>query len=141
MIFGLITCSGQEKGKEEKISEINPNTNVKVNKEYDENGNLIRYDSTYSYFYSSTEGDTLQIDSILRHFRNRFNEHYFFSEDPYFKELFFEDSLMPMDIFKQDFFENIFKFHRERMDTLFMDMDSLKNYYFRDYFRDSLLIK
>ncbi len=41
-----------------------PKEDIKVNKEYDENGYLIRYDSTYTYYYSNIEGDEIVADSI-----------------------------------------------------------------------------
>ncbi|MCB4234259.1 hypothetical protein LDL59_01710 [Kaistella anthropi] len=46
-----------------------PIEDIKVNKEYDENGNLIRYDSTYTYYYSNIEGDEIAADSIFNNFR------------------------------------------------------------------------
>jgi len=33
-----------------------PRIGVKVNKQYDDKGNIVRFDSTYSYFYSSPKG-------------------------------------------------------------------------------------
>jgi len=57
VVFQISSCQGQDekqKGKEKPA--VNPQTNISVNKEYDESGNLIRYDSTYSYYYSNIEG-------------------------------------------------------------------------------------
>lgn len=43
-----------------------PHVEIKVNKEYDKKGNVIRYDSTYVYTYSNTGGNIEQWpDSIF----------------------------------------------------------------------------
>jgi len=51
-------CNGQEVKKDKNTSDTTlisgnqPKEDIKVNKEYDKDGNLIRYDSTYTYYYS-----------------------------------------------------------------------------------------
>ena len=42
----------------------NPKTSVTVNKKYDDKGNLIRYDSSYSYSYKSPGGNFKSIVNI-----------------------------------------------------------------------------
>lgn len=132
----LSSCNGQSKKVENKtmIDSVAPQTNIVVNKEYDQDGNLIRYDSTYSYYYSNIEGDTILGDSILSNFKSHFNEKYFFSDQPYFKNFFFDDSLMWYDFYKKDFFYNRFRNNMERMNSLFREMDSIKNKYFIEQF-------
>jgi len=133
VFLALNSCSGQTgKTENENSGKSNvPKTNIKVKKEYDDHGNLIRYDSTYSYVYSNLENDSTLRDSVLNNFRKHFNENYFFSNEPYFNDLFFQDSLLRYDFFKKDFFLNRFKFNSERMDKLFEEMDSVKNSFFR----------
>ena len=137
VVFQISSCQGQE-GKQKGTAEpaVNPQTNISVNKEYDESGNLIRYDSTYSYFYSNVEGDTLLGDSIFKRFRNHFNQSYFFSESPFFSDFFFEDSLLHYDFYKEDFFTNRFRRDMERMDSIFRGMDSIKNQFFMHQFEE-----
>ena len=59
--FLISSCTAQTKKDEDKnkieISKekIKPKISYKVNKEYDENGNLIKLDSTYSYYYSNID--------------------------------------------------------------------------------------
>lgn len=131
----LYSCDGQEgKMKESKVDSSIPQTNIKVDKQYDENGNLVEYDSTYSYYYSNVQSDNSLKDSILNNFREHFNQRYFFSEDPFFNDLFFEDSLMVYDFYKKDFFLNRFRNNMRRMDSLFRGMDSLKNNFFKNQF-------
>ena len=134
--FHLMSCQGQiKKPDDTKAEDPKPKTNVIVNKEYDDDGNLIKYDSTYSYYYSNIEGDTLLEDSILQNFRQSFNKNYFFSEDPFFSNFFFQDSLMMYDFYKDDFFTNRFMGDMQRMDSIFKGMDSFKNQFFKKQFK------
>lgn len=142
MSFMISGCNGQI-NKENAVGSsdtIKPHTDIKVNKEYDEYGNLVRYDSSYSYYYSNIESDTLLGDSIVKDFRNYFNKRYGFSNEPFFNDYFFEDSLLQYDFYKNDFFSNRFRRNMEYMDRLFWEMDSIKNRFFykqflkRDFF-------
>jgi len=84
-----------------------PDVDISVNKEYDENGNIIRYDSTYSYSYSG--GSYAEFDSIMKSMMpgqlHGFNDPFFsddfmsgfpspFGGDPFFNNFFLTDSLM-----------------------------------------------
>jgi len=124
----LLSCNGQSKNSDnEQVKDTLPKTNIKVNREYDSKGNLIRFDSTYSSYYSNIEGDTTLRDSIFSRFRNHFNESYFFSDEPFFRDFFFVDSLLKYDFYKKDFFYNRFRDNMQRMDSLFREMDEMKN--------------
>lgn len=139
--FLINGCNGQINQEKAVASSdtLKPFTDIKVNKEYDEYGNLIRYDSSYSYYYSNIESDTLLGDSIVKDFRNYFNKRYGFSNEPFFNDYFFEDSLLQYDFYKNDFFLNRFQRNMEYMDRLFGEMDSIKNRFFYRQFpqRDS----
>ena len=64
------SCNGQSgKEKKETADKNAPKTDIKVNKEYDKDGNLIRYDSTYSSYYSNILNDTILGDSIFNNFK------------------------------------------------------------------------
>jgi hypothetical protein len=128
-----VGVAGQTNREEEFPETANePKREIKVNKEYDEEGNLIRYDSTYSYFYSGFDDNNNRIDSILDDFRRHIDRSSFFHDDPFFNDLFFTDSLLYYDFFKSDFFSNRFEMNKEWMERMFSDMDSLKNRYFMD---------
>jgi hypothetical protein len=135
----LNSCNGQKKTEKAELlnDTINPKTKIIVNKEYDDNGNLISYDSTYSSYYSNIKTDTLLGDSIFNNFKNYFNQNYGFSNQPYFNNFFFEDSLLKYDFYKRDFFSNRFDKNMEHMDHLFMEMDSLKNSFFNKQFQEN----
>ena len=132
----LISCDGQTKGqkREDEKGPANPQTSIKVNKKYDDKGNLVKYDSSYSYYYSNIKEDKNLRDSIFNSFRNTFGNKYFFSRDPYFNSLFFEDSLLKYDFYRRDFFLNRFRNNMQKMDSLFWRMDSLKNNFFSKQF-------
>jgi len=84
-----------------------PDVNIKVTTEYDESGNVIRYDSTYSYSYS---GNNLSMfDSIYRNFYPDFQMNSMnFSSHRFMNEPFFSDPNFPFgsNLFFQDFFES-----------------------------------
>lgn len=134
-------CNGPKKEVTKKTTENTPLTNIKVNKEYDKNGNLVKYDSSYSYYYSNIQGNNNLRDSILNNFKNHFNEKYFFSNQPYFNNFFFQDSLLGYDFYKKDFFFDRFKNNMSQMNTLFREMDSVKNEFFKDQFKSQKNIK
>jgi hypothetical protein len=133
----LISCNGQDKkqGFSGKADNEIPQTNIKVDKEYDKDGNLIKYDSTYSYYYSNIKSDADMMDSILNNFKTHFNQRYFFSKDPFFNNFFFQDSLLIYDFYKKDFFVNRFRNNMMRMDSLFWGMDSVKNSFFNKQYQ------
>ena len=69
-----------------------PKVDVRVNKQYDEHGNLIAYDSSYTSIYQSHAGDAVYMDSVFKDFMPGFGMHYPFLNDPGFNNLFFPDS-------------------------------------------------
>ncbi len=132
-------CNGQEKQiKNDKLSDAKkaPKEDIVVNKEYDEDGNLIKYDSTYTYFYSNIENDTIAEDSILTNFKKMFEIQYPFSYKPYFNDFFFRDSLMHYDFYKKDFFTERFRQNMEQTEKIFQEMDSIKNHFFNEQFQE-----
>ena len=143
MLFIAVTlilgsCNGQDKQIEnDKLSAVKnaPKEDIKVNKEYDKDGNLIRYDSTYTYFYSNIQNDTIAEDSIFTNFKNLFDLQYPFSYKPYFNDLFFDDSLMKYDFYKKDFFTERFMQNIEKTEKMFQEMDSIKNHFFNEQFQ------
>ena len=133
--FLFSSCDAQTDQKKGKTDQKNlPKTDIKVNKEYDESGNLIRFDSTYTYYYSNIENNEALNDSIFDAFKNSFNSFYPFSFKPFFEDFFFEDSLLIYDFYKEDFFEQRFLQNMQRMELLFKEIDSMKNDFFGNQF-------
>jgi hypothetical protein len=102
-----------------------PKVDIKVNKKYDEFGNLIQYDSSYSIFYSSP-GANIHFfngnsDSVMAHFRD------FFDNDKFFKDEFFDKNFRMFD-FDKGFF-NI-----DPMESIRKMQERMKKFY---YFPDN----
>ncbi len=131
-------CDGQQyqdDGKTLPDSSMNvPQTDIKVEKEYDDYGNLIRYDSVYSSYYSNIEGDPEIADSIFKEFREHFNTKYPFTTNPFFNDMFFNDSLLKYDFYKDEFFQSRFEDNWRYMEEYFRQMDSIKNQFFEKQF-------
>jgi hypothetical protein len=85
-------------------STIKPKIDIKVNRRFDEKGNLMGFDSTYTSYYSNVDGDTAQMDSLMGSFDRYFREDHssFFKKQ--FDPLFFNDSARYPDFFHDDYF-------------------------------------
>lgn len=144
-IFGMVHLSAQELNKNE-----NPDEQIIVKKEYDENGNLIKYDSTYVHQWSPDSTFTFPFeedfafDGSIRDFMNNFMNdslmtgfgfpHHFslplFDEDFFMNPLDFSfpDSLL-LKQFRVDhdsLFNRNFSFHHSfPHDFGFPDMDEI----------------
>lgn len=123
-----LSCSSQEKETAQKAFEKKQDTNSvqpqgtwKVDKEYDEHGNLIRYDSIYSWSSTNKYDDLTAIDrdSLLHSFRSGFFNNFSSFESQGFEDLFAPDSLFSKRFFNDDFFDS--NFGRD-----FMDIESIR---------------
>lgn len=91
-----------------------PDIKYKVNKEYDKNGNITRYDSTYSYSWSSNGQIPFDIDSVYYHFKNlgfiNFDFDYTFNHlgesIPFRNDSIFGKTFPNFDKQFEDFFKN-----------------------------------
>lgn len=108
LIAGVLLFGLNYKAQSNKQNEIvehfakTPNGNWKIKKEIDENGNIIKYDSTFSY--SSRGFNRVNSDSI-------FNS---FFEEPKFDDFFLRDSA---------FFNTHYKRMDEIMNRFFFNED------------------
>jgi len=124
--FDKIISNDTIKGNQPKID-------IKVNKEYDENGNIIRYDSSYSssYFYSNSDLTEKEMDSIMNSFKPFFFDNYSNILDHSFDRFFFNDSLFFNDFYRDDFFEREYQRDYFPLNDVMRQFDSLKNEFFR----------
>lgn len=116
--------------------QTNPKIDIKVNKEYDDNGNIIRYDSSYTYIYTYPNGNTeeLNIDSIFNRFRPYFFDHGFdVIHDP-FKSFFDKDTFYQRHFFDDDFFMNQFENEMFQFKKMMQEMDSLRNRFLKEMY-------
>ena len=123
-------CSGQDKQKSETQS-LKPDENITVNKEYDEHGNLTRYDSIYSYSYSSNGKFN---DSLKLQFQQHFNNHSFFN-DSFFDDFFGKDSITGGGFYPDNFFQKGFTNHNQHIQNMMKRMDSIQNLFFNNFNR------
>lgn len=122
-----VSCKGQKKETkiveaEENIDNIveKPKGTWKVDKEFDENGNLIRYDSIYSWSSNDKFENLSSIDrdSLMQSFKSRFFTNFLGFENQGFETVFSQDSLFSKHFFTDDFFDSNFG-------NDFMDIDEL----------------
>ncbi|NRR93461.1 hypothetical protein HSX10_17955 [Winogradskyella undariae] len=123
-----VSCKGQD-NETKKVEKEDHKTDIveapkgswKVDKEFDENGNLIRYDSIYSWS-SNDKFDNLSFsdkDSLMQSFKSGFFSNYSEFEDQGFSAIFSQDSLFSKHFFNDDFFGS--NFGKD-----FMDIDKLR---------------
>ena len=103
---------------QKNTANIAPQSQIKVNKEYDENGNLIRYDSSYVSSWSSDSTFTnMDIDSL----RNKMK--FFFGDN--FDSFFNDSTLFDHGSF-EEMHKKFFEQHQKFLNKFgMMDTDSL----------------
>lgn len=124
----IFSCAGQEKQNNETA--LKPDENITVSKEYDEHGNLIKYDSIYSYSYSSNGKLN---DSIKMEFQKHFKNHSFFN-DSFYDDFFGKDSLTGQ-FNSDDFFYKGFMNQNEQIKRMMKRMDSIQQLFFEQHSR------
>lgn len=115
LLLALNSCQGQ-KNKENKMTKEENNKEVaqpkgswKVDREFDENGNLIRYDSVYTWSSDSLDNlADLDRDSLLNNFESKFYSHFSQFKNQGFGDIFEPDSLFSKRFFNDGFFESDF---------------------------------
>ncbi len=113
-----------QKQAESNLSNIsNPHKQISVNKVYDENGNLIRYDSVYSYHYSSSNiGSSDELESFLKEFNKNIGILYSpFLKDEFFNN-FFNDTVYKMDY--NLYLKDIRRQHEEIINKFFKQLEA-----------------
>jgi hypothetical protein len=139
-LFLLSSCHEKSNGqnsahlqKEQPVDSVHkPKVSIKVNRHFDDKGNVIGFDSTYTSYYSNLSGDTVEMDSLMNRFDRFFNLNHssFFRNE--FNPLFFDDSLRYPDFFHDDFFRKRYELNDEYMKGMMQRMDSIKNKFYRD---------
>lgn len=110
-----------------------PKVSINVNRRYDDKGNLIGVDSTYSSFYSNIEGDTARMDSLMKNFDRFFDQNHAGGFNHHFNTLFFNDSLRYPDFFHNDFFMKRYELNDPFLRDMMQRMDSIKNEFYREH--------
>ena len=97
LIAGLSYLAPQTSAQEVNKSN-KPDVKIKVNKEFDNKGNVTRYDSTYSYSWSGNGQPPADADSIIKRYSHKFYSgnsadsmlnsmgfSWYFDNDPFFE--------------------------------------------------------
>ena len=142
-------CKGQKKQTDKATKQIasvdtiaNPKVDVRVNKRYDDKGNLLQYDSTYSYFYSSPGfKNSISSDSLFSNFKIPLRNDYKGLLDDNMNSIFFNDSLFKYDFYNKDYFSKRFQLNMLRFENMFKQMDSIKSDMFRQSYPDGAIKK
>lgn len=76
----------QKKDNPDKKKGNEPKVDIKVNKKTDGNGNVVQYDSTYTWSWSN-DGKMMpaEADSMFRKMQQQFSFNFNFDNDPFFK--------------------------------------------------------
>lgn len=127
--MSFLACNAQEQ-KDKKQESINtPQESWSVNKETDENGNITRYDSTYTWSYSNLNGDsnTVKLDSVMQSFNDFFQSNSPFDWNDHFSFFPKNDSLLMNNFFKHDYFFDQWNQHQLNIEKMMKEMDSIRN--------------
>lgn len=140
IVLGLTGCSGQQKEKDTERGQKKENIKApegewQVYKEYDELGNLKKYDSIYSFGYSNIEGDSLivNLDSLMNSFRGFFSERAPFSWKDHFSYFPAPDSLFMKDFFEDDYYFKRWERQQPDLKEMMKKMDSTRKAFFKKY--------
>jgi len=138
LVLLLSSCHGNTNGqsaelKKNQDSLQKPKVAIKVNRRYDEKGNMIGFDSTYTSYYSNISGDIAQMDSLMGSFDRYFRQDHssFFRNQ--FDPLFFNDSSRYPDFFHDDFFMRRYELNDPYFRGMMHRMDSIKNNFYKEH--------
>lgn len=138
-----LSCNGQtEKSEKRKVAEQDqkvestaPKGSWQVNKEFDENGNLTRFDSIYSWS-SSGNLKGLNNDSIFNKMQSMMQKRFSMLQSPSINSFVEKDSIMKQffsdDFFKDDFFSNSAPLGIPNMDDMMKQMEAMRQQFFSD---------
>lgn len=139
MVLALLTisCNGQKHTQKESVERIEkqPKGSWKVDKEFDENGNLIRYDSIYTWSLNNNETNLSSIDrdSLLKSFKSKFFTNFSEFQKQGFEDVFSEDSLFSKHYFSNDFFKSNFGREFIEIDKIMKQMEDRQKKFLEKY--------
>ena len=141
-----LSCNGQTgESKKPKITEhykkqehMAPKGSWQVNKEFDENGNLTRFDSIYSWS-SSGNVKSIDNDSIFSKMQSMMQKQFSMHQGPLRNGFMKNDSIMKQffsdDFFNDNFFSNTIPLGMPHMDDIMKHMESMRQQFFNDHHR------
>ncbi len=110
------------------MAESKPGVSWKVNRQYDDKGNLIGYDSTAVWSYSGgQQAREIAVDSVMMAFRKQFDKGFSSIFHERFGEPMWHDSLFYRDFITPDYFMQRWEHDYFDVGRMMMQMDSLRN--------------
>ncbi|WP_411893637.1 hypothetical protein [Winogradskyella sp. A2] len=138
------SCNAQEsnsskkeiaESETQKDSITEPKGSWNVHKEVDENGNIIRYDSIYSWS-SSGNSKVIDNDSIFNKMQSMMQRRFSMFQSPSGNTFAHHDSIMKQffsdDFFRDDFFSNNLNRNFPNMDDMIKRMEAMRQQFFND---------
>ncbi|WP_457610124.1 hypothetical protein [Lutibacter sp.] len=134
LLLTISSCNAQAKTdkKEGNVDSIKPKTNIVVHKEYDENGNLIRVDSSYTYVYSTIKNDSLLQKKLFDNLKLNLNNHSQNIDSILFSDFFNDDLFKMNDFYTDHFFNDNFKLQEKELKQYIKKLDSIKNQFYKN---------
>lgn len=128
IIIILILVGNIEISYSQQKNSDQPDERIEVNREYDERGNLIRYDSIYSYSSSNSSMSSREMDSIFATFfsgnRSSFFESPFEMDFPFQNRFLAMDSIIKKRFQSRSFFDHFFEEQQPKKDTVYLKKDN-----------------
>ena len=136
ILFGYMNFGGMVKAQilfdnSDTLQYNVPQENIEVRTETDENGNIISYDSSYSWSYYGDGSGSFNIDSMFGGFSFQFPDDDFFNMDPFFNFSFGVDTNAQYYDPFQNNFDQLFEMmeqHQRMMEEMFNTMPGFDNF-------------
>lgn len=145
LFLSFVSCKGQDKDNKgdfnaqtntEKGTKQEPKGKWEVHKELDENGNIIGYDSIYSWSSTGNYDDfsSINVDSLMRSHQSFVKKRFSAMRDNDFSYLFEQDSLFPKSFFEEDMFMNQFGEDFPEFETMRRRMQQMQDEMMKEFF-------
>ena len=132
------SCNAQDKNNTDIAKALQPTDSIfpkgnwTVNKELDENGNIIRYDSIYSWSSGNLkEFSNKDADSILNEMKARMQLSFSDFDDFNFSGFASHDSIMKQ-LFSYDLFSNRMPFNFKNLDSIKLQIQQMHQQFFNN---------
>jgi hypothetical protein len=140
ILVGFIACNAQNNKKTSKSDTTNypenaPNVTTKVNRKFDDKGNMINYDSSFIWSYSSSgNSHTVEADSVMIAFKRQFDSSFPTMFRNNFGDPVWNDSFFFRDFASSDYFMQKWHEHYFNMENMMRQMDSLRNSFITNHY-------
>jgi len=128
LFLSLILISITLKAQENTAKK--PDVNIKVNREFDKNGNVLKYDSTYTWSWSGNTNIS-NFDSLSSKFPDMIKYKWFSGVEPFANNFNFSDTII-------NGFDNNFDDFEKQMFEMFEKQQNVFNEMFKQFENNNL---